>query len=509
MTDSVMGFWTYTYDDFNRLTSRTATAGVDNGLTLGWTYDRYGNRWAQNATGSGNASAVQPQLTFYGSNGVVTNRIDGWSYNAAGNLLNDQINNYTYDAENRIATLNSAPQYIYDAEGRRVAKTNSSGAPTSVYVLGLGGEQVTELNGSGGWVHTNVFAGGGRLLATYEGPAGPSPNTYHYHLTDWLGTNRMQANASGNQEEVCYSYPFGDGLLCKGTVDSTEHHFTGKERDTESGNDYFFARYYTSDLGRFLTPDWASAPTAVPYATFGDPQTLNLYAYVNNNPGTEIDMSGHWGPVGPQWGETGWLGSRNMGGDPNTGPGGDATQNGTPFVNINFGTEITEGESRSEALWNTPAPSNPNPPDPTPTTDYVDISYWWTGAGGFGHIGIGVDTVHTEGFSTADPKTPWYKRLFGAPLGRTEDDIGQHTKNGEVARRSDIRIAITATQAAAMKAAMAKRTADAGHYNIFFRNCAGFVESVLHAGGVQGVPHSWVFGPAVLGAVLAYEQTWR
>jgi YD repeat-containing protein len=39
MTDSVMGTWSYTYDDFNRLTSGNATAGVDSGLSLGWTYD--------------------------------------------------------------------------------------------------------------------------------------------------------------------------------------------------------------------------------------------------------------------------------------------------------------------------------------------------------------------------------------------------------------------------------------------------------------------------------------
>ena len=83
MTDAVMGTWSYTYDDFNRLTGGTATAGVDSGLALGWTYDRYGNRWAQNATGSGNATAVQPQLSFTGNN----NHVDGWSYDAAGNLL--------------------------------------------------------------------------------------------------------------------------------------------------------------------------------------------------------------------------------------------------------------------------------------------------------------------------------------------------------------------------------------------------------------------------------------
>ena len=254
-------------------------------------------RWSQTATGTGYASAVQPQLTFNGSNGVNTNRIDGWSYDNAGNLLNDKIHTYTYDAENRIATLSGAPEYIYDAEGRRVAKTNSSGAPTSVYILGLGGEQVTELNSSGAWVHSNVFAGGGRLLVSYEGPAGTDTAGYHYHLTDWLGTKRMQTTATGNQEETCMSYPFGDGLSCTGGADATEHHFTGKERDTESGLDYFEARYLTSDLGRFMTPDWADFPEAVPYADFGNPQSLNLYEYVLNNPTGKPDEDGHCGDI--------------------------------------------------------------------------------------------------------------------------------------------------------------------------------------------------------------------
>ncbi|MGB6193358.1 MAG: RHS repeat-associated core domain-containing protein [Terracidiphilus sp.] len=58
----------------------------------------------------------------------------------------------------------------------------------------------------------------------------------------------------------------------------------GKERDTESGNDYFGARYYASSMGRFLSPDWSDDPEAVPYADIGNPQSLNLYAYVNNKP---------------------------------------------------------------------------------------------------------------------------------------------------------------------------------------------------------------------------------
>ncbi|MGA7342037.1 MAG: RHS repeat-associated core domain-containing protein, partial [Terracidiphilus sp.] len=75
----------------------------------------------------------------------------------------------------------------------------------------------------------------------------------------------------------------------------TEHHFTGKERDVESGLEYFFARYFTSDLGRFMTPDWADKPTDVPYAHFGNPQSLNLYAYVGNNPLGGTDANGHCG----------------------------------------------------------------------------------------------------------------------------------------------------------------------------------------------------------------------
>ena len=69
--------------------------------------------------------------------------------------------------------------------------------------------------------------------------------------------------------------------------------FTGKERDAESGLDMFGARYYGSRLGRFMTPDWAAKPIAVPYANYGNPQSLNLYSYVVNNPTTTRDLDGH------------------------------------------------------------------------------------------------------------------------------------------------------------------------------------------------------------------------
>jgi RHS repeat-associated protein len=72
---------------------------------------------------------------------------------------------------------------------------------------------------------------------------------------------------------------------------------TGKERDPETGeqngNDYFGARYYASSMGRFMSPDWSAIPAAVPYAKLENPQTLNLYAYVGNNPLGRVDKDGH------------------------------------------------------------------------------------------------------------------------------------------------------------------------------------------------------------------------
>lgn len=122
-----------------------------------------------------------------------------------------------------------------------------------------------------------------------------------------------------------------------------------------------------------------------------------------------------------------------------------------------------------------------------------------------------MDSDDTQGFSTNDPTVPFLKRLFGAPAARTEDDIKQHTNTttGVVAPHFYLHINITADQAGWMQAAMAKRTANAGHYNLIFNNCAGFVESVLRAGKVSGVPHREIFGPPILGAILWYGNTFR
>jgi RHS repeat-associated protein len=85
--------------------------------------------------------------------------------------------------------------------------------------------------------------------------------------------------------------PYGQEI--NPTITTNHFKFTSKERDTEDNLDYFGARYYSSTMGRWLTPDWAAAPTAVPYADFGNPQSLNLYGYVGNDPLFRADLDGH------------------------------------------------------------------------------------------------------------------------------------------------------------------------------------------------------------------------
>ncbi len=160
--------------------------------------------------------------------------------------------------------------YAYDGLGNRVAKGTIGGptltcdssafTATTNFVVGLNGEQLDELDGQGTPQHSNVYANG-QLLATYVYPQ----SKWMYAFSDWLGTKRVTTDPARTMTETCLSLPFGDALNCSGGIDPSEHHFTGKERDAESGNDYFEARYYSSSMGRFMSPDWSAK--MIPFLT--------------------------------------------------------------------------------------------------------------------------------------------------------------------------------------------------------------------------------------------------
>jgi RHS repeat-associated protein len=118
-----------------------------------------------------------------------------------------------------------------------------------------------------------------------------------YYMQDALGTTdgMVEITANNATETFCYDadfYPYGGEKVYTNTCPQN-YKFEGKERDAESGNDDFGARYYSSVYGRWLSPDWSSVPAPVPYANLNNPQTLNLYAMVSDNPETFSDLDGH------------------------------------------------------------------------------------------------------------------------------------------------------------------------------------------------------------------------
>ena len=214
-------------------------------------------------------------------------RAVGYSYDAAGNVINDGVHSYTYDAENRVIAVNggSTASYVYDSLGRRAEKI-TNGLKID-YVYDLSGHASAEwCNACGaytGWGTIYIYLGG-RLLAQYKN------STTHFYHQDHLGSTRLVSGVDQSIADNLDYMPYGEQII-GGSL--ATHKLTGKERDDESGLDYFGARYYASASGRWMSPDWAAKPTTVPYAVFGDPQSLNLYAYVRNSPIVRMDADGH------------------------------------------------------------------------------------------------------------------------------------------------------------------------------------------------------------------------
>jgi RHS repeat-associated protein len=139
-------------------------------------------------------------------------------------------------------------------------------------------------------------------------------------------------------------YPFG-GERDITTTCGSNYKFEGKERDTETGNDDFGARYYTSRLGRWLSADWSSVPAPVPYANLTNPQTLNLYAMVRDNPETFADLDGHVSEgQGPYNLETGDSSS-----------GSDAQGHRCDYVGGDCSKQATQGAAQQQAAQTKPA----------------------------------------------------------------------------------------------------------------------------------------------------------
>jgi RHS repeat-associated protein len=256
--------------------NRLSTAQEGSRWSNNYTYDPWGNL-TKKLYGSVQAGEHMDTSADTG------NHLMGYSYDTGGNMTTDGVNTYAYDGENRITSV-AGVSYTYDADGRRVKKSSGTN-----FWYGPSGEPLAETDSAGTWTNY-VFFAGQRLARNVNGDI-------KYYITDHLHSTGMFVDKAGTSAAVLDDndfYPWGGVVPGVGkTTSNNTVKFTGKYRDTESGLDYFGARYYANAMGRFMSPDWAAKPVTVPYAEFGDPQSLNLYGYVEDAPINRIDADGH------------------------------------------------------------------------------------------------------------------------------------------------------------------------------------------------------------------------
>ena len=291
----------FTYDRLNRIVSAgtSATTG-SNCWGYQYTIDAWGNLLAQAGWSPTYNACTEPIMSAVTAD--IHNRICTACYDPAGNMTSYGGVTYRYDDENRLIVANGV-FYYYDGDGNRVAKCDvntcltTTGTTGTFYWRGVDGNTLVESNIAGTFQYEYIFFNGERVAQ--RSLTGTEP--VYYYNSDHLGSTSVLTDSSGNIQNESDYYPYGGERVLSNAAPQN-YKFTGKERDPESGLDNFGARFDASTIGRFMIPDWAAKPTAVPYANFGNPQSLNLYSYAENNPTTFGDPDGHvplgWGGGG-------------------------------------------------------------------------------------------------------------------------------------------------------------------------------------------------------------------
>jgi RHS repeat-associated protein len=264
----------YTYDSLNRLKSAVEAIPNETGWKQTFIYDRYGNRTFD--TTNNNTTTLANGCPINICNPTANpqdNKLVGTNYDNVGNTkidANGQV--FTYDAENKQTKVVNAQgvtlgEYFYDGDGKRIKKIVPSTSETTIFVYDASGKMVAE--------YSTVTASQSEAKVSYL-------------TNDHLGSPRITTDATGKVVSRRDFMPFGEEIArASNGSDKVRQKFTGKQRDNESNLDYFEARYYSSNVGRFSSPDvfWKDS-------NFNDPQSWNKYVYVRNTPLNLIDPSG-------------------------------------------------------------------------------------------------------------------------------------------------------------------------------------------------------------------------
>jgi len=206
------------------------------------------------------------------------------SYDANGNLIQDDGLYYEYNSFNNLIKVREdnsngrvIAEYFYDDTGNRVKKIEypSGGGQIKTYYVNSNFVRVVDSSGT----HDTIYYYDDTNLVGRKDPDG---SKYFYH-PDHLGSTNIVTDQYGSTVEETEYTPFGETIQ----GGESRYLFTGQEKDKETDLMYYGARYYSPYFKRFTQPD-----TII--SDIYDPQSLNRYSYVRNNPLKYTDPSGHF-----------------------------------------------------------------------------------------------------------------------------------------------------------------------------------------------------------------------
>lgn len=292
----------YEHDALGRLIkAKGGLATGITGVTADWmqeySYDRYGNKTGTTASGiTADSNSVPtdglPSLAY----NTASNRINStdWEYDLAGNQTRGQNENgvwlrFECDAAGRLVKvladngIDVIESYKYGASRKRLVNETSAGRNYYAW----GGQAViaeyAETSTTPVWSKSYLYAGS-RLLSTGTNSGGSEDTQFHH--PERLGTKLVTNPAAGGYFEQS-TLPFGTPLGSESTGFSNQV-FTSYDRSSATGLGYALNRTYSQGQSRFTQAD----PIGVGAASLGNPQSNNLYAYVQNNPVDFMDPMG-------------------------------------------------------------------------------------------------------------------------------------------------------------------------------------------------------------------------
>jgi RHS repeat-associated protein len=263
---------TYSYDNDSHLTGISYTLNSNSVGALSYGYDALGMRTSV----SGSFARTElpqaiPTATYDSGNELLRWSESQFAYDANGNMLNDGVHNYGWDARDHLSTIDSGSTgtFVYDSTGRRSTKASSGTSVSFLYDLA---NPVQELSGT---VPTaNLLTNG--LDEYFTRTDGNGTANF---LTDALGNAAALSNPEGAVQTQYIYDPFGNSSHV-GNSSTSSFMFTGRENDG-TGLYYYRARYYNPSVGRFISQD----PTGLRGG-------INAYVYAGDNPTNFTDPLG-------------------------------------------------------------------------------------------------------------------------------------------------------------------------------------------------------------------------